>query len=319
MPSNDPDIGLKPTSDNFPSKPARNPGHGHTAGLLLFGDGSDGVCLFDGTTTILGLVPSSKVYTLTRDIYLADGSVVGTPGTTGVKIETAGFRIFAKGLILALSGNGTIDNSGAAAVTTTGGAAATTGVTFGGAAGAGGASSTTSGTAGTSKTSSFGGASGAGGLAAGQTQGAAATAAAPSASLGSIHSWPGFLYGGSFPANGTPFTGGAGGSGGAGDGSHAGGAGGGGGGPVFVAAETIGGTLTIQANGGPGAAANASGNGGGGSGGGGGFVVLITGSGSAGKAPTGVTVQALAGVAGAGVGTGAAGSASAAGTVLVLN
>ena len=34
-----------------------------------FGDGSDGALVFDGSTTILGMVPSANVYTLTRNIF----------------------------------------------------------------------------------------------------------------------------------------------------------------------------------------------------------------------------------------------------------
>jgi len=35
----------------------------------MFGDGSDGAVTFDGTTTVLGLVPSSMIYTLNRSIF----------------------------------------------------------------------------------------------------------------------------------------------------------------------------------------------------------------------------------------------------------
>jgi len=35
----------------------------------MFGDGSDGTVTFDGTSTVLGLVPSSSTYTLNRSIF----------------------------------------------------------------------------------------------------------------------------------------------------------------------------------------------------------------------------------------------------------
>ena len=41
--------------------------------LPEFGDGADGTVVFDGTSTVLGLVPSSGKYTLTRDISTARG------------------------------------------------------------------------------------------------------------------------------------------------------------------------------------------------------------------------------------------------------
>src|ERR1051325_1887440 len=54
----------------------------------LLGDGSDSSVTFDGTSTILGLVPSSSVYTLTRDLYTSALTV-----NTGVSIVTSNYRI----------------------------------------------------------------------------------------------------------------------------------------------------------------------------------------------------------------------------------
>lgn len=122
-----------------------------------YGDGSDGVVAFDGVTTVLGLAPSTGVYTLTRDIYLASGSSIAAT----VTIKTANYRIYCNGT---LTLNGTIDNSGAtggaggAAVADAAGAAGTaaTALSAGScqaataavAGGAGGAGSTTTGAAG---------------------------------------------------------------------------------------------------------------------------------------------------------------------------
>lgn len=69
-----------------------------------FGDGSDSSVTFDGSTTILGLVPSSSIYSLTRDIFCTDITI-----DIGVTIKTQGYKIFATGTI---TNNGTIDRSG---------------------------------------------------------------------------------------------------------------------------------------------------------------------------------------------------------------
>jgi len=93
------------------------------------GFGYDGTIVFDGSSTILGLVPSGSAYTLTRDIQAINLTV-----NSGVTINTAGYFIYARGT---LTNGGTIQNNGA--VGTAGGS--------GGAGGAGGAGG--SGTAGT--------------------------------------------------------------------------------------------------------------------------------------------------------------------------
>lgn len=76
------------------------------------GDGSDGALVFDGTSTVLGLVPVAGVYTLTRDIYATNLSV-----SAGATILTNNFAIFANGT---LTNNGTISNAGAFAAGTNG-------------------------------------------------------------------------------------------------------------------------------------------------------------------------------------------------------
>jgi hypothetical protein len=92
---------------------------GGAAYTSLFGDGIDGSVTFDGSTTILGMVPSSNVYTLTRNIYC--GTIIVNSGVT---IKSKGFRIFAN---VSLTNNGTISaigNNGTSASGSTGGTGA---------------------------------------------------------------------------------------------------------------------------------------------------------------------------------------------------
>ena len=70
----------------------------------FFGDGSDGSVTFDGTSTVLGLVPSSSTYTLNRSIFCVDLTV-----NSGATIITAGYKIFCAGTLI---NNGTISNAG---------------------------------------------------------------------------------------------------------------------------------------------------------------------------------------------------------------
>lgn len=91
---------------------------------LGFGDSSDGYITFDGTTTILGLIPSSSVYTMTRDIQCISAIV-----DSGVTIKTAGYVIYAT---LSFKNNGTVHNNTA----TAGGAGGNT-IGVGGTAGVG--------------------------------------------------------------------------------------------------------------------------------------------------------------------------------------
>ena len=134
----------------------------------MFGDGSDGAITFDGTTTVLGLVPSSLTYTLNRSIFCSSITVNGT-----VIIKTAGFKIFCTGT---LTNNGTISNqggAGGAGGASTGGTAGTAGIAVpagdlggSGAGGLGGLGATGNGgngAAGTGVSFSMGNSGGAGG------------------------------------------------------------------------------------------------------------------------------------------------------------
>lgn len=68
----------------------------------IYGTGADGNVDFDGTSTVLGLTPSSSVYSLTGDIYCNNITV-----RSGVRVAPNGYRIFAKN-ILTMENNATI-------------------------------------------------------------------------------------------------------------------------------------------------------------------------------------------------------------------
>lgn len=293
-------------------------------GLQSFGDGSDGAQVFDGTTTILGLAPATSVYTLTRDIWLADQSSI----KAGVTIKTAGFRIFCQGELV---NNGTIQSNGNAAAANTAGAVLTySGTLSGGAVGtAGGAGTSGAGATGVANAiNGLGGAGGAGGNnasipnlggAGGTVTGPTAVMelprSAPLATVGKLINTTAFLAMGA---------GGGGGSGG-GDGTNLSGGGGGGGGIVLVAAQRLAGTGNIQALGGAGGAAAAAGTPSGGGGGGGGLVIVVARTvqppavtGGAAAIPN-QTVSVAGGAAGAaGAGGGVAGTVGASGTTILL-
>jgi hypothetical protein len=68
----------------------------------IYGTGADGNADFDGTSTVLGLVPSSSVYSLTADIFCNNLTV-----RSGVRVAPNGYRIFVKN-ILQMENNSTI-------------------------------------------------------------------------------------------------------------------------------------------------------------------------------------------------------------------
>lgn len=301
----------------------------------FFGDASDGTVVFDGSTTILGLVPSGSAYTLTRDIYCNNITV-----NTGVSIITAGFRIFAQGTTT-LTGTGTIKNNGVNggnASTSTGGtggtipSSVTTSVgTAGGAGGAGaipnGSINGTNGSNSTATTYSISTAGGIGGTggAGTNTPGSAGTAGGATASgtNGIRDSFTALsqVVAGNIIKLGT---GGGGGGGGASTnnvGNTGGGGGGGGaaGGLVFLASKALAGTGNLTATGGVGgnganAVLSSGGAGGGGAGGGGAGGVVILISKTAANPYTVTVTGGAAGSAGTGVGTGGTGGAAAAGS-----
>lgn len=277
----------------------------------FFGDGSDGAVVFDGSSTILGLIPSSSIYTMTRDIYCTNITI-----NVGVTIRPSGYRIYANGT---LTNNGTIQNNGS-----NGGNAVNSTANTPGAVGAAGAASATSitvpsaggaGTAGaigntsfngvgnnatnpTTLTNSIGSAAGNGGAGgttpnAGGTGGVVTTTAAVGSpnirdafTAFSLYNFIGQLRGST--------SGGGGGSGGmtssnsGNAASGSGGGGGAGGGTIWIVARLLSGGGSITATGGNGGnGGNAFyssggsgilgfGGGGGGGGGAGGVVIIIS-------------------------------------------
>jgi len=293
-------------------------------GLSIFGDGSDGSVTFDGTTTILGMAPSSSVYTLTRDFYFSAVTI-----NNGVQIKTNGFRFFCSGT---LTNNGTIQWNGNAASGTNGGTggAGLNNANSSFSAGTGGSSAGTSGatggtgngSAGTNASTNFslGGVGGAGGTGATSTAGAGGTLNANVAVNGSIRAAPAAVFAITLGSGGTiRYIGGTGGGAGGGDATNVGGGGGSGGGLVMVCARTIAGTGAIQARGGNGGTVTTSTLGAGGGGGGGGGVVIVISQSVVSGAVTGQTIDANGGTKGTGLGTTHTdGSNGNAGTVIAL-
>jgi len=77
-------------------------------GSVVFGDGSDGVALFDGTTTPVGSTLTSGNYTINRNVYYSAVTVnVGVTVSLATAVPPAGsasgYAIFC---------NGTLTNSG---------------------------------------------------------------------------------------------------------------------------------------------------------------------------------------------------------------
>ena len=272
----------------------------------VFGDGSDGSVTFDGSTTVLGLVPSSQIYTMTRDIFCT-----GITINNGVTVKPNGFRIFCAGTV---TNNGTISSNGGNASGTNNGTAgvAAGSVTATLATNAGASGTTTNGASGTGNGSMFGtGTGNSGGTGSSGTAGgshAQRTGTSPlrmvAAVLASSAGWN----------NTTQQIGGAGGGGsGGGDSTNVGGGGGGGGGCVAILAWAVNnGSGTISANGGNGGSPGTTTGGCGGGGGGGGGVILIYTL----AAWTAGTTTVTGGTHGNGTGSGTNGTDGTAGTVL---
>ena len=281
--------------------------------LSIFGDGSDGNADFDGTSTVLGITPSSGNYNLTRDILCTAVTVEsGATLTTSSAVGT--FRIFCEGTVTINSGGTISANGNAAGAAPTAGAVLASGSLVGGrAGGAGGASPASQGSNGSN--ANMGVAGGTGGTASsGAAGGTAGTVTQSGVNVvTNVFNTPFPLltgicmYGGNTLQVGF----GAGGSGGGGASGEAGGGGGGGGGIVAIFAYTIVNNGTMTATGGAGG--NGAGTGAGGGGGGaGGLIIGYTLSPWTGSGTTVVT----GGTGGTGPGSGANGTAGGAGTVV---
>ena len=91
----------------------------------VYGTGADGNATLDGTTTVLGMVPSSSVYSMTSDLYFNDLTI-----NANVRLAPNGYRIFVKnmlrfnssstiGFTTGYSTDGSIKQGGAAATSVT--------------------------------------------------------------------------------------------------------------------------------------------------------------------------------------------------------
>lgn len=294
--------------------------HGHVqnyGGQL--GDGSDGAVNFDGTSTVLGLVPAAGVYTLTRDIFCTTLQVGG--GGTATTILTNGWRIFHTGTATNAA-NGTISAAGNAAATLSNnhgaGGATGTGALGGGRPGSAGVATGGAGQ-GTASAGVGTGAPGAGGNGSTGT-GGASIGGPPGSGSGWLRTPFPVLATALFNSSAVQrVDGGGGGSGGGGDGTNFGGGGGSGGGVVAMvgAALVNNGTITAAGgNGGTPSTVATNGGCGGGGGGAGGLVLTYTLS-----APTGSGSMTAAGGNGGtkvtnGSGTAANGGNGANGVVL---
>lgn len=66
----------------------------------VYGTGMDGDVTLDGSTTVLSMVPSSSVYTMTRDLYFNNLII-----NENVQLKPNGYRIFVKGTLTLNSGS----------------------------------------------------------------------------------------------------------------------------------------------------------------------------------------------------------------------
>lgn len=262
-----------------------------------FSDGNQGSVVFDGSSTVLGLVPSGNVYTLTADIEVQNMTV-----NSGITVLCNGFVPRVNGVLKNLGRmtgryNDANGSTPGAAISATGSLQA--------AAAAGGAGRSTTGTGnngtGSGSRNITGAAGGSGGNADGVNVGGSGNnTVAATAAQGKVRNF-GFLTRGRL-ADGLSGNGsGGGGAGGCNVGTGTATSGGGGSSaiPVQIFCRYLDNQGTIDANGGNGGNASATGNGkaGGGGGGAAGCVFIVT------DAVINLgTIQANGGIGGNGVG-----------------
>jgi hypothetical protein len=68
----------------------------------VYGTGADGSVTLDGSTTVLGMAPSSNVYSMTSDLYFYNLTI-----NAGVRLAPNGYRVFVKN-VLTLNNNSII-------------------------------------------------------------------------------------------------------------------------------------------------------------------------------------------------------------------
>lgn len=277
-----------------------------------YGDASDGVINFDGSTTVLGLVPSSSTYTLVRDVFLASGSQVS--GTAVIK--TANFRIFCRGTFT-IGASAVVNNDGDPGIGSAAGAANTSGVYAATTAGSAGVAGGNSGALGAASPG-IGGTGGIGGASSGGPGTGGGGSGGPITLLASAAS-PRVLAHMSGSASFSRWVGGGGGRGGNAAASSTGGGGGAAGGVIALVVYNLVATGLIRAAGGIGGDGSGAGTGaGGGGGGGGGAVILVyhtkSGAGSSFTAAT----NAPGGTGGAPQGAGKTGAAGSNGAIFEI-
>ena len=291
-----------------------------------FGDGSDGLALYNGTSEVLGAVRSGTTYTIKRDVYYTDMTV-----STGVTVKPGGFRIYGTGT-LRLEGTAIIERNGNNGTSGASGGAGGTAIAESGAylrgsiAGGAGSLGATAGVAGGNRSNSIGSNGAAGAAGGAGTSGSAGAGGVggtrTKALVAPIDKWnvktlldigPGgatVKYENSAASGG----GGGGGAGTGGAGGRGGGAGSGGGIIAIYFLEMVfDNTSSITANGGNGGAGQVASNtgaggGGGGAGGNGGQIILVYNELDDGGATISVD-GGTGGAGGAGNGGGSAGSA----------
>jgi hypothetical protein len=293
------DSSLLDALDEFMASIGWMPGTRSIGDLGWFGTGIDGALVFDGVSTVLGIVPAGNVYVMDNDIFASNLTV-----DAGVRLVTAGYRIYVAGT-LTIAATGFVDNSGTNAVGQTNGVGGAAANLLGG--GDGGDTIVTS-KEGVAvafyPTRNVGpGAGGAGGDD-GAFLGQPGGTAIPQIGFGT------YMIG--TMALGDSVSGGAGG-GGAGSSDGAPGAGGGGGGVVLISAQHIVASANaILAKGGDGANGTSVSAGGGG-GGGGGAVIIIT------NDPAAPVVDVAGGSGGTATGTGTPGVAGSDGVLIAIS
>jgi len=240
----------------------------------VFGDGSDGNQTFDGSTTILGMAPSSGRYIVTRDLFLNNCTVTGASTVLAMN----GYRLYVKGTLTTAGGASINTNGPNGGIPGAGGGVSSGTIGGSGNGGAGGVPAG-AGAAGGTTTGSLGGSGAAGVGGNGGGSGAAGTATQLTANQGSPRAiWPAPGYAVGAGAL-TMIAGGGGGGGGGGNGTaQSGGAGGSGGGVLVISARYVvlnAATDLASKGGNGGGSGGSSPNQSGGGGGGGGGVVLL--------------------------------------------
>lgn len=309
---------------------ASNGSGGGSTSMVEFGNGRDGALVYDGSTTILGVSPSSNVYILNRDIFPTNMTV-----NTGVKVRTNGFHIYGTGTLDVVDAK-SLGDWGNDGNNSTGAGSARSATFYGATAGGGNRGGgdgvacaiapphwTAHAATATDQAGIVPGQGGGGGDAGGGNVGGGGGAIVKTGVLANGGGYDRFMAQIGYSTNPPNTFGGSltYGSGGGGGGSNAGfgGYGGSSGGMVYIAFKILkstGGAGSITAHGGAGGPAQVA-SGGGGGGGGGGQLCIVYGTNTQGGNTLGFDVSG--GTAGAGFAGGNAGQAGHTGLIDLYN